>query len=742
VKKCVWVWISICGGISPAQVSGRIDFRRDVQPLFRQHCIGCHGPARQMNGFRLDQRRYVMPNRVGANGAAVAPGNSAKSLLYLKLTGSQNGPRMPPDGPLGPEKIELIKNWIDQGAEWPDGVSGETPLSPPDLQAARLMQAIREGDRQTFQKILRRHPQAARRRGPGGSTPLMYAALYGDAAAVQRLLESGADPNDRNDGGATALMWAVENPEKTRLLLRRGADVHARSADGETPLIIAAGHFGAGAAVAKLLLEAGADPSGKASDGTTALAAAIFAADDDVIETLMGRGADLKNRGGPAYTAARAGCEKCVSRLLRPAGGQAAQPATAPTAAFAYPSALQMLRDHGAGIDAHARGGRNGMTGLMFAAISDALPVEAAGELIERGADVNLTDSRGLTALDFARRLGNTPMVGLLLKAGARQASASAEALPRPKPAASARAAIARSMPLVQQSDVTFVKKSGCVSCHNNNLTAMAAAAVRSNGMPVDEQTARKQLQVIASYVESWRERLLQGIGIPGNQDTVSYILLGMAAERYPADAATDAAARYLKGRQGADGHWWVQGPRPPLESSDIEVTAVSMRAIQVYAPKTRRAEYERRARLAAAWLAKAEARTNEDRTFQLLGMSWANAGREAMRKAAGELLAGQRADGGWAQIPSLASDAYATGQALVALAESGALTVTDPPYQRGVRYLLDTQLEDGSWYVKTRSLTFQPYFESGFPHGHDQWISAAATNWAVMALAPAAARE
>jgi hypothetical protein len=57
-----------------------------------------------------------------------------------------------------------------------------------------------------------------------------------------------------------------------------------------------------------------------------------------------------------------------------------------------------------------------------------------------------------------------------------------------------------------------------------------------------------------------------------------------------------------------------------------------------------------------------------------------------------------------------------ATGQALVALAESGALRVGDASYQCGVHYLLETQLADGSWYVKPRAIAFQPYFESGFP--------------------------
>jgi hypothetical protein len=86
-----------------------------------------------------------------------------------------------------------------------------------------------------------------------------------------------------------------------------------------------------------------------------------------------------------------------------------------------------------------------------------------------------------------------------------------------------------------------------------------------------------------------------------------------------------------------------------------------------------------------------------------------------------------------------MASDAFATGQALAALHESGALPADDPAYRRGVAYLLSTQLADGSWLVKSRSTPFQPHFESGFPHGPDQWVSMAATNWAIRALAPAA---
>ena len=108
------------------------------------------------------------------------------------------------------------------------------------------------------------------------------------------------------------------------------------------------------------------------------------------------------------------------------------------------------------------------------------------------------------------------------------------------------------------------------------------------------------------------------------------------------------------------------------------------------------------------------------------------------MDRVAKDLLAEQRPDGGWAQLSTLASDAYATGQALVALSESHSLPVAATAYQRGVQFLLKSQLADGSWHVRTRTLPVQPYFDSDFPHGPDQFISAAATSWATMALAAA----
>jgi ankyrin repeat protein len=737
--------ILVCAGTVAGQTSVKIDFGKDVQPIFQSNCVSCHGPLQQMAGFRLDQRRYALPNRVGANGARIVPGDSERSRLYLKISGNKNGLQMPPTGPLSPEQIGTIKAWIELGAEWPDNLSGETPALSPDPKAARMMDALRNGNRQEFDQLVFDDPKAIDARGPGGATPLMYAALYGDPASLQRLLENGANPNLKNDAGATALMWAVDDEEKTRLLLDRGADPNARSGEGRTPLIIAAGRSGS-SGIVKLLLEHGADPSAMTPQGQSPFTAAAFAGDADVLRILIAHGADAKSRAGAVANAADARCSACLALSIDAANQRALNDAMVSSAQLSDLPALKALLDRGAQANANNPFG-DGFSALMLTVGSEAASLEAVKMLIDRGADVNAQNPHGETILDVARGQGTTPTVEFLKKAGARESNPLSAAQLKPEPAKSIRAAIERAIPPLQRADVVFFKKAGCLSCHNNSLTAMTLTAARKNRIPVNEDIAQRQLRISGIYIESWRERALQGVGIPGSQDTISYILAGMAAANYPPDAATDALARFLKNRQQPDGRWRLSasgGSRSPIESSEIEVTAMSMRAIQAYAPKAQRTEYQKAVQLGASWLAKEQPRTNEDHAFQLLGPIWAGGDKpdrdkDAIRKASRALLTEQRPDGGWAQLTTLTSDAYATGQALVALRDCGALKVTDTAYKRGVQFLVNSQLADGSWHVKSRALPIQPYFESDFPHGRDQFISAAATNWAVMALAPLA---
>jgi len=163
---------------------------------------------------------------------------------------------------------------------------------------------------------------------------------------------------------------------------------------------------------------------------------------------------------------------------------------------------------------------------------------------------------------------------------------------------------------------------------------------------------------------------------------------------------------------------------------------AIIIRALRHYAIPARKQEFEQSIARARIWLTKAKPSTTQDYTMRLYGLHYAEAPQKDVKQAADALLALQRPDGGWAPNPHMQSDAYATGVALTSLAESKALTAHDAAFQRGVNYLLSTQFPDGSWYVRSRSIKIQPYFESGFPFGHDQWISTAATAWAAQAIA------
>src|SRR5262245_12139917 len=516
----------------PAAQTSTVDFVRDVQPIFRQQCYGCHGSTQQMNGFRLDRRRDAMR---GGTVAVIGPGNSDGSRLYQRLIGNQYGQQMPPSGALQPEQVRIVKAWIDQGAAWPDEASGEAPVRPLDAKSVRLMDA----------------------------------AFRGDTATVRGLVEDGVDVNVKNEAGATPLMRAVYHVDTAALLLDRGADVNARSDDGRTPLLIAAGLPG-GAMIVKLLLDHGADPSAAAPGllgPTSPLTEAAFAGNEAVFRLLLERGSDVRRAGpGPLGLALRAQCRTCVEAVL----GKMDRDAITATMVIGSPPfgpalATGFLLERGGDMNARDAQGR---TLLMLAAASDAIPIDVVKALLAKGADVNARTPTGETALGLARRHGNTPLVDLLVHAGAADVPPPLAPAVEPSPAASTRAAIERTLPLIQRNDVTFLKKSGCVSCHNNTLAAVTVAAAREAGFRVDDAIAQQQLKTIATYIDTWRERALQGVSIPGDADTVSYILFGLAAEKYPANAATEAMAFVLKRQQAADGRWRILASRPPIESN------------------------------------------------------------------------------------------------------------------------------------------------------------------------------
>jgi ankyrin repeat protein len=710
------LYIGLFAAMFWAQPAAKVDFARDIQPLLRENCVECHGPAQQMRGLRLDRRRDALPNRVGANGARIVPGDAAMSTLYRRVSGSQAGPQMPPSGPLKPEQIALIKSWIEQGAEWPDALSGDRGATLADAAVVRYRDALRSGKRATID------PKSVNAKGPNGWTPLMYAVLYGSADSVRSLLKKSANPNATNDDGGTALMYAIEDAEKVKLLLANRADPNLRSGEGRTALLIAAGQTISYPAV-KLLLEHGADVNVKLPNGTGVFSIAGASRDVRVLQLLVDRGVE---KGPLPFAASLPGCADCFDFLLKHAEPGDLPGALQAAIRFGDLPRVQLLLDRG------TQAGGNLLQSVALAPA--AIPSATIKTLISRGARVDAQTPAGWTMRDLAKRQANMTLVEALADSGLRDDGLPPAAL-RPQPAQTARAAIERVLPSLQRADVAFFERAGCVSCHNNSLTAMNVAAARAKGIDVNEHIAKDQLRKIASFLEANAENALENVALPGTIDTVSYILLGMASENYPSNTMTDVWARYVKNNQAPDGRWKCATLRPPLESSDFEVTAASIRAVRAYGPPSQRAEYERAARRGVRWLEHASPATTEDHAFKILGLVWGGGSKDAIRATAQGLLALQRSDGGWGQVEGLPSDAYATGQALVALNQARAVAVNDPAYGKGIQFLMNSQLEDGSWYVRTRAIAIQPYFDSDFPHRTDQFISAAASNWASMAL-------
>ncbi|HJT88212.1 MAG TPA: prenyltransferase/squalene oxidase repeat-containing protein, partial [Bryobacteraceae bacterium] len=211
------------------------------------------------------------------------------------------------------------------------------------------------------------------------------------------------------------------------------------------------------------------------------------------------------------------------------------------------------------------------------------------------------------------------------------------------------------------------------------------------------------------------------------------YAVEALVRAGYPADRITDYLAANLAAAQGGDGGWHLPGySRSPLQDSDFSRTAMAIRALKTYGTPGRSQEMKQRIERGKQWLLHAEPVILEDLDMRLVGAAAAGATAAELRKLAEPILALQRSDGGWAQRHGFPSDAYATGMTVWALDQAGVM----PPDAKAIRFLLGTQSADGSWHVASRATKFQQYFESGFPYGHDQWISTMATGWAANALA------
>ena len=295
--------------------------------------------------------------------------------------------------------------------------------------------------------------------------------------------------------------------------------------------------------------------------------------------------------------------------------------------------------------------------------------------------------------------------------------------------------AVAAALALLEKQSYNFIRVGGCNSCHAQDLPSAAAALARTRGL-----AAPKEIPQLPQHMQPNNPERLMDLAfvVPvAGPTALGWELFDLGMNQAPANRYTDAAVRFIKSMQTPEGGWYTlpQNRRPPMTAGAYQPAALATYALKHYGPTAEEADTRKSIARAAAWLESAKPSSTQDRAFHLLGLAWAEANPAIIRSAAKALGSMQRDDGGWSQLPALGSDAYATGQALYALNVGAKIPTADRIYRKGADYLMRTQATDGSWHVKSRSIWLQPYFESGFPYGHDQWISVAGTAWASMAL-------
>ncbi len=299
------------------------------------------------------------------------------------------------------------------------------------------------------------------------------------------------------------------------------------------------------------------------------------------------------------------------------------------------------------------------------------------------------------------------------------------------------RAAVGKALPLLEAgARGSMEKRKQCFTCHNQGLPIMALTTARQRGFDIDTGNLNRQLRFTADFLTKNQTNYLTGKGQGGAALTAGYALWALENGGWKPDATTAAVAEYLLLRENNLDHWTPQTSRPPTEESNFTVSYVALRGLKTFGTREQQERIARRVAEVREWIIKAPARDTEDRVFRLRALQVAGAAGDDIRRATQDLLGTQKGDGGWAQLDDLESDAYATGTALVALHQAGGLETSDPAYQGGLSWLLNRQLEDGSWHVRTRSEPIQTYYESGYPHGKDQFISITAAGWASTALA------
>lgn len=489
-------------------------------------------------------------------------------------------------------------------------------------------------------------------------------------------------------------------------------------------------------ATAMDLMDRGVDPEAFDANGKTALAWAVIARDESMLDVVLARVAHAKDtfmtRAMLRIAAGRNDVEMVEKLLAHGAAVDSAEDQRA--------SALMVAAENGATssvrrlLAAHADAKFTDPEGdTPLAAATRAGCLTCIDLIIAAGADVAHTD-----AVRWARVTNQPDIAAYLVKAGAPDQPAP----PRPT-TPTADEALARAVPLLQKVNAQWTADGECNACHHLPMAVRAMGVLQYAHVPVDDKLAQAAVDAIhaddhklAQLVPAALakpELLVDGQMFPagdfafGNAWFLAAELGGGLRGGEDQKLLATAEARI----QQPDGHWRAGPFRGVIEWDDAQATSLAIEVIAGYG------DHEAKRALAGARLWLEHAGRLDETVVDLVAHLRAAHALGLSSEAADTLRAIQHPDGSWGHTSLYGpGDAYSTGLAAVALIEAGGVDPHDPVIARAAAYLLSTQEPDGSWRVWSHAAPLLPYHDRGFPGGKLQFVSFAATAWAVQVLA------
>jgi hypothetical protein len=294
--------------------------------------------------------------------------------------------------------------------------------------------------------------------------------------------------------------------------------------------------------------------------------------------------------------------------------------------------------------------------------------------------------------------------------------------------------AIDRGLAFLAKDAVAWRNEHHCVSCHHAGLVTWSMREARQHGHAVDEAVLAEMTKWVAESGDG-TTGVPRPAGIPRafNEKAVSFAL-ALVADSAPDAASLDGMKRLLqtvKRDQIENGSWasWPETRPPMFGYSDERATLSAVLAV-LPAAAAGDAEAIAARDKGIQWLV--ETKTDDDpQSVALRLVLWQRIGRPTaeLEPLIERIKERQQVDGGWSQTPEMPSDAWATGQALYALAHAG-LKSQDAAVQRGQEFLVATQRDDGSW-----PMTSRPTKPGGEGATSLIPITGAGSAWAVMGL-------